>query len=146
MSGKATLFFMSAYIIDDICFMNPFPLMSWSWTPSSTEPIHVYHSKLWEDKAKEFIYEIFNWVMVPLHVAIFSQPPPRISDSIMTNLSSMEDWYLEAEFLYIRIFGTSVPQYALPLFLPDKLLCREIARQSVLGEISKELKGVSKKV
>ena len=27
-SGKATLFFMSAYIIDDICFMTPFPLMS----------------------------------------------------------------------------------------------------------------------
>jgi hypothetical protein len=144
-SGKATSFFMSAYIMDAICFMTPFPLMSWSWTPSSTEPIHVYHSKLWEDKAKEFIYEIFNWVMVPLHVAIFGQPPPRISDSVATSLSSVADWYLEAEFSYIRVFGTSVPPYALPLFLPDKLLCREIARQSVLGGISKELKGVSKK-
>jgi hypothetical protein len=70
-SGKETSFFMSAYIMDAICFMMPFPLMRWSWTPSSTEPIHVYHLKLWEDKAKEFIYEIFNWVMVPLHVAIF---------------------------------------------------------------------------
>jgi hypothetical protein len=30
--------------------------------------------------------------------------------------------------------------------LPDKLLCREIARQTVLGRISKEIKGVSKKV
>jgi hypothetical protein len=132
-SGKATSFFMSAYIMDAICFMMPFPLMSWSWTPSSTEPIHVYHSKLWEDKAKEFIYEIFNWVMVPLHVSIFGQPPPRISDSIATSLSSVADWYLEAKFSYIRVFGTSVPPYALPLFLPDKLLCREIARQSVLG-------------
>jgi hypothetical protein len=70
--------------------------MNWSWAPSNTEPIHVYHLNLWEDKAKEFIYEIFNWVMVPLHVAIFGQPPPRISDIIMTNLSSMEDWYIEA--------------------------------------------------
>jgi hypothetical protein len=124
--------------------MTPFPLMSWSWTPSSTEPIHVYYSKLWEDKAKEFIYDIFNWVMVPLHVTIFGQPPPRISDSVTTSLSSVADWYLEAEFSYIRVFSTSVPPYALPLFLPDKLLCREIARQSVLGGISKELKGVSK--
>ena len=79
-----------------------------------------------------------------MHVAIFGQLPPRISGSITTNLSSMADWYIEVEFSYIRVFSTSVPPYALPLFLPDKLLCREIARQSVLGGISKELKGVSK--
>jgi hypothetical protein len=137
---------MYAYIMDAICFMTPFPLMNWSWAPSNREPIHVYHSKLWEDNAKEFIYEIFNWVMVPLHVTIFGQPPPRILDSITTNLSSMEDWYIEVEFSYIRVFVTSVPPYALPLFFPDKLLCREIVRQTVLREIRKDLKGVSKKV
>jgi hypothetical protein len=48
--------------------------------------------------------------------------------------------------LYIRVFGTSLPPYALPLFLPDKLVCREITKKTVLGGISKELKGVSKKV
>jgi hypothetical protein len=84
--------------------------------------------------------------MVPLHVAIFGQPPPRISDSITTNLSSVVDWYIEAEFSYIRVFDTSVPPYALSLFLLDKLLCHKIARLTVLDGISKELKGVSKKV
>jgi hypothetical protein len=84
--------------------------------------------------------------MVPLHVFIFGQPPPRISDSIVTSLRSVENLYLEVKFSYIRVFGTSVPPYALPLFLPDKLLCCEIARQFVLGGICKELKGVSKKV
>jgi hypothetical protein len=64
----------------------------------------------------------------------------------MTSLSSVADWYLETEFSYIKVFVTSVPPYALPLFLPDNILCCEIAKQSVLGEISKELKGVSKKV
>jgi hypothetical protein len=137
---------MSAYIMDAIYFMTPFPLMNWSWAPSNTEPIHVYHLKLWEDKAKEYIYKIFNWVMVPLRVTIFGQLPLRISDSVMTNLSNVAYWYIEAEFSYIRVFDTSVPPYALPLFLPDKLLCREIARQTVLGGISKEIKGVSKKV
>jgi hypothetical protein len=141
-SKKATSFFMFAYIMDSICFMTPFPLMNWSWVPSNTKPIHVYHSKLWEDKAKEFIYEIFKWVMVPLHVAIFVQPPPMISNSVATNLSSMADWYLEVKFLYIKVFSTYVPPYALPLFFSDKLLCREIARQTVLGRINKELKGV----
>ena len=65
--------------------------MNWSWTPAQDEPIHVYHAKLWENKVKKISYEIFNWVMVPLHVAIFGHPPPRISDIIVKNLSSIED-------------------------------------------------------
>jgi hypothetical protein len=81
-----------------------------------------------------------------MHVSIFGNPPPRISDSIAANLSSVADWYVEAEFSYIRVFGASVPPYALPLFVSDKLVCREIARQTVLSGISKELKGFSKKV
>jgi ABC-type transport system involved in cytochrome c biogenesis ATPase subunit len=32
------------------------------------------------------------------------------------------------------------------LFIPDKLACHEVARQTVIGGISKELKGYSKKV
>jgi hypothetical protein len=137
---------MSAYIMDVVCFLTPFPLMSWSWTLAEDDPIHVYHSKLWENNAANFVYEIFNWVMVPLHATIFSHPPPRISDSIVTNLSSIADWYVEAEFSYLRFFGASVPSHALPLFIPDKLACREVARQTIIGGISKELKGYSKKV
>jgi hypothetical protein len=100
---------MSAYIMDVVCFMKPFPLMRWSWTPSETEPIHVYHSKIWEDKATDFIYEIFNWVMVPMHISIFANPLPKISYNIATNLSNVTEWYVEEEFSYIRVLGTSVP-------------------------------------
>ena len=81
-----------------------------------------------------------------MHVSIFGHPPPRISDNITTNLSSVVDWYIEVDFSYIRFFGTSAPPYALLLFLPDKLVCHDIARQIVLSEIRKELKGVLKKV
>ena len=80
--------------------------------------------------------------MVPMHVSIFGHLPPRISDNITANLSSVENWYIEVEFSYIRVFSTSIPPYALLLFLLDKLLCREIAKHSVLSGISKELKGV----
>jgi hypothetical protein len=80
--------------------------------------------------------------MVPMHVSIFDHPPPRISYNITANLSSVAYWYIGVNFLYIRVFGTSVPPYDLPLFLPDKLVCHEIARQTVLGGIRKELKGV----
>jgi hypothetical protein len=145
-NGKASSFFMSAYIIDAICSMKPFPLMSWSWTLVEDEPIHVYHAKLWENKAENFAYEIFNWVIVPLHFAIFCHPPPRISNSIVTNLSSIADWSVEAKFSYLRVFGASVPPHALPLFTPDKMACHEVVWKMVIGGVSKELKGYLKKV
>jgi hypothetical protein len=138
--------FMSPYIMDVVCFLTPFPLMSWSWTPSEAEPIHVYHSKLWEDKASDFVYEIFNWVMVPLYVTIFGHLPPKISDSIAVNMSNITDWYVEVKFSYLRVFGASVPLNALPLFIPDRMACREVARQTIISGVSKELKGYCKKV
>ena len=53
---------------------------------------------------------------------------------------------MEAEFSYFRVFGAVDPPLALPLFIPDKLACREVARQTVIGRVSKELKASSKKV
>jgi hypothetical protein len=110
------------------------------------EPIHVYHSKLWEEKALDFVYEIFNWVMVLLHVTIFGHPPPKISDGIAINLSSIADWYVDVEFSYLKVFDASVPPNALPLFIPDRLACHEVSRKTIIGGIRKELKGYSKKV
>jgi hypothetical protein len=140
--GKLTQFFMSAYIMDVVYFMMHFPLMGWSWTLHSVEPIHIYHSKLWEDKAKDLFYEICNWVVVSMHTAIYGYPPPRIFDKIVTNLGKIVDWYIEEHFSYIRVFGCSVPPHALPKFLPDRLVCREVAHQTVLGGIGKDLKEV----
>jgi hypothetical protein len=145
-AGKPSGFYMSAYIMDAICSLTPFPLMNWAWSPTHEKTVHEYHDKLWENNANKFIYEIFNWVMVPLHVTIFGLLPPRISDSIAENLSHIADWYVEEEFSYLRVFGAVVPPSALPLFIPDKLACREIARQTVIGGVSKELKASAKKV
>jgi hypothetical protein len=131
---------MSSYIMDVVCFTMYFPLMIWIWNPSEAEAICVYHSKLWEDKAAEFIYKIFNWVMVPMHISIFGNPLPKISDSITTNLRNVVNWYVEVEFSYIRVFRTSVPPYSLPLFIPDRIVCREITKKPMIGGISKELK------
>jgi hypothetical protein len=88
---QPTSFFMSSYVMDVICFMTLFPLMRWSWTSDSAEPIHDYHSKLWEDKANDFFYEIFNWVVVLMHIVIFYHPPPRISDKVMVSLGKVVD-------------------------------------------------------
>jgi hypothetical protein len=84
--------------------------------------------------------------MVPLHVTIFSHPPPKISDSIVMNLTNIADWCVEAKFSYLIVFGASFPPHALPLFIPDKLACREVAKQTIIDGINKELKGYLKKV
>jgi hypothetical protein len=127
-------------------FHDTIPLDELGLESSPRKSVHEYHDKLWENKAEKFTYEIFNWVMVPLHIAIFGHPPPRVLDNIITGLSGIADWYVEAEFSYFRVFRASVPPHALPLFIPDKLACREIAWQAVIGGVSKELKGYSKKV
>jgi hypothetical protein len=44
------------------------------------------------------------------------------------------------------VFGFFFPPHALPQFLPDRLVCREVAYQTVAGGITKELKAAQKKV
>jgi hypothetical protein len=77
-----------------------------------------------------------------MHVVIFGHPPPRISNKVMASLGKVADWYIEEHFSYIRVFSHLVPPYALPQFLPNRLVCREVARQTVLDGISKEIKAV----
>jgi hypothetical protein len=132
--------------MDVICFMTLFPLMNWSWTPTSVEPIHFYHSKLWEENAKDFFYEICHNVVVHVYIAIYGHLPPMISEKIMGNLGTLVDWFIEEKFSYIRVFGCYVPPHALPQFLPDRMVCREVAYQTVAGGINKELKVAEKKV
>jgi hypothetical protein len=80
-----------------------------------------------------------------MHTAIYGYPPPRISDKFVTNLGRIADWYIEEHFSYIRVFSCSVPPHAQPQFLLDRLVCREVTHQTVLGGIIKELKVVQKK-
>jgi hypothetical protein len=88
--GQPAPFYMSVYVMDAICFMTPFPLMNWSWNPTRAEPIHFYHSKLWEEKAKDLFYEICHNVVIPIHQTLYGHPPPRISDQIMGNLKKLQ--------------------------------------------------------
>jgi hypothetical protein len=131
--------------MDAICFRTPFPLMSWSWNPSCTEPVHKYHSTLWEDHAKNNFYEICHFVIIPLHKIFFGCEPPRISHTILENLKTVADWFIEEHFSYVRVYGCAIPPHALPKILPDRLICREVAYQLVNGGIGIELKAQQKK-
>jgi len=79
---------------------------------TNIEPIHFYHSKLWEDKEKDLFYEIYNYVVVSMNITIYHFPPPKISDKIVTNLGKIVNWYIQEHFSYIRVFGCSLPSHA----------------------------------
>jgi hypothetical protein len=81
-----------------------------------------------------------------MHTVIYGCPPPRIFDKIVDNLGKIFDWYIKERFSYIRVFSCSVPPHRLPEFLLDRLVCREVAHQTVHGGISKELKALQKRV
>jgi len=81
--------------MDGICVITPFSLMDWSWNPNSVKPIDIYDLKLWEEKEKDFFYDMCNWLVVSMHMVIYRYPPPRISDKIVTNLGRIVDGYIE---------------------------------------------------
>jgi hypothetical protein len=144
--GQPMTFYMSAYIMDVICFMNPFPLMNWSWNTACLEPIHEYHSELWEENAKNSFYEICHFVVIPMHKMFFSCDPPRIYEVVSNNLKPIADWFIEESFSYIRVYGCSIPAHALPKFLLDRLVCREVAHQIVKGGIVRKTGPQSNKI
>jgi hypothetical protein len=84
-------FYMSAYLMDTICFMTPFPLMNWSWNITCSKPIHEYHSKLWEENAKNSFYKICHFVVIPMHKMFFGCDPPYISNVVSNNLKQIVD-------------------------------------------------------
>jgi hypothetical protein len=138
-------FYMSAYIMDVVLFMNPFPLMNWSWNITCLVPIHEYHSTLWEENAKNAFYEIFHFIIIPMHKMFHGCESPRISESVSGNIKAIADWFVDENFSYIRVYGCSIPPHALPKFLLDRLVLREVAHQIVKVGIGIELKVAQKK-
>jgi hypothetical protein len=84
---------------------------------------------LWEENVKDSFYEICHFVVIPVHQMLYGCAPPHISESIIGNLKAIVDWFIEESFSYVRVFRCSIPPHALLKFLPDRLVCREVAYQ-----------------
>ena len=61
------LFYMSAYIVDTICFNSDFPILGWKCTAQDPTPIHIYHKYLWKSEYKNHLYRIFHGFILPVH-------------------------------------------------------------------------------
>jgi hypothetical protein len=100
---------------------------------------------LWEENAKNAFYEIFHFIIIPMHKMFYGCEPPRISMSVSGNIKAMADWFVDENFSYIRVYGCSIPPHALSKFLLDRPVLREVAHQIVKGGIGIELKATQKK-
>lgn len=135
---------MSAYIVDTTCFYSNFPIMGWKWTIQDPTPIHFYHKYMWKTQYKKHFYKICHGFILPIHQAIFNRPAPRLSEEANIDLTSISSWFGEELFTYIRVFGNITDPHVLPLYVPDKLLAREIAYQTLEKGLTKNLKDANK--
>jgi len=86
-------FYMSAYIVDTICFNSDFPMMGWKWTVKDPTPIHIYHKDLWKKQYKKHFYKIFHGFILPILHTIFNRPTPRLSKEASIYLTSIGNWF-----------------------------------------------------
>jgi hypothetical protein len=138
-------FYMSAYIMDATFFVTPFPLMNLIWNIACPEPIHECHSVVWEENAKNSFFEICHFIVIPMHKMFYGFEPPCIYETVLENLKAIANWFIDENFSYIRVYGCSIPPHALPKFLSDRLVCREVVHKIVKGSIGIELKVAQKK-
>jgi len=66
-------FYMSAYIMDTICFNSEYPILGWKWTPQDPNAIYFYHKELWKSHYKNHLYRICHGFILPVYYAIFNK-------------------------------------------------------------------------
>ena len=137
-------FYYSAYIMDTICFNSEFPLLRWRWTPTDPKPIHIYREQLWKANYKNHLYKICKGFILPIYYSIFDKPTLRISLEAEKNLTAVGSWFGEEKFTYIRIFGSNTKPHVFPLYVPYKVLARELAYEIIVDGTSKTLKNSKK--
>lgn len=122
-------FFMSAYVMDAVCFSSKFPIMGWKWTIQNPLPIHIYHKDMWKSSYEPHFFKIFFGVMLPIHKRLYNRDAPRLSQEAEVDILLVARWFKEETFTYIRVFGSITSPHVLTYYVPDKLIAREIAYQ-----------------
>jgi len=85
--------------------------------------------------------------MLPLYKLLYDKDPPRFFPKAEVNMLHVARWFREELCTYVRVFGSLTSPHVLPLYVPDKLLAREIAYKTYgEGGMSKELKDKKKAI
>ena len=141
------LSYLSTYVMDAICDVSKFLVMGWKWTTQDSLPIHVYYKELWDSKFAPHFYQICHGIMLLLYRMLYDKDSLRCSPEVEVDILPIARWFEEELFTYVRVFGRFSSPHVLPLYVPDKLLAREIAYQSCgEGGFTKDLKDKKKAI
>ena len=85
--------------------------------------------------------------MLPLYKMLYDKDAPRFSPEAEVDILPVARWLGEELFTYVRVFGSLASPHVLPLYVPDKLMAREIAYQTCgEGGLTKDLKDKKKAI
>ena len=85
--------------------------------------------------------------MLPLYRVLYNKDAPRLSPKVEVDILPVARWFGEELFTYVRVFGSFSSPHVLPLYVPDKLIAREIAYQTYgEGGLTKYLKDKKKTI
>ena len=88
-------FYLSAYVMDVICYVSKFPVMGWKWTTQDPLPIHVYHKILWDSQFTPYFYQICHGLMLPLSRMLYDKEPSRFSPEAQIDILPIARWFGE---------------------------------------------------
>lgn len=130
--------------MDALWFTMEFSSMGWKWTLEDPTPIHICNDILYDSKYLPDFYKICHGVTLLIYQIIFDKMTPRMSEDAETDLLRVGNWFGEDSFTCIRIYASLSSSHELPLFIPGKILAKEIAYQTVGNGSSKILKESNK--
>ena len=130
--------------MDVVCFTSNFPIMGWKWTIQDPTHIHVCHSILCESKYESHFYRIFHGEILPLFQVFFGENAPIPSKEVTDEFIAIGRWFGEELFIYVRVYVSLSKPHFLPLYVPNKLLAREISYETVGNGLINALKETKK--
>lgn len=95
--------------------------------PQDPNPFHIYHKELWKVYYRNHLYRICNRFVLPVYYSIFNKHAPRVSEEETIDLTTVGSWFGEEKFTYVRLFGSLTNPNVLSLYVPNKVLARELA-------------------
>jgi hypothetical protein len=95
--------------------------------------VHVYCQAMWENKYKRNYAQLCDYFIALLYkFFFFCNECLGLSKDPMRLLRSICNWYLQEDYTYSRIYGVIAPPHLLPKYVPNRLILRKIAYQTIL--------------